>query len=141
MFWLTGPVTRSPSAWRGEATKSMPKRARSKVRVPRTLTSASQALHPPALTWRSRSERPKRRRACSSSASASCSSGPARTRSERRRTAIPGLRVKRTAPWGQTRAHSPQKRQRPRSRVLPGSMAAVGQTGAHCVHPSAHRAG
>ena len=62
MFSVTGPVISRPSAWRGEATNWMPKRPRSKTTVPSTLTSASQALQPPALTWRSLSERPKSRR-------------------------------------------------------------------------------
>src|SRR5215468_8970394 len=58
MFSLTGPVIRRPSAWRGDATNWMPKRPRSNTTVPSTLTSASQPLHPPALTRRSLSERP-----------------------------------------------------------------------------------
>jgi hypothetical protein len=54
-----GPVTTMPSAWRGEATKLMPNRARSKNGVAKTFKSASQALQPAADTWRSWSERPK----------------------------------------------------------------------------------
>ena len=53
MFSVTGPVISRPSAWRGEATNWMPKRPRSQPTVLSTLTSASQALQPPALTWRS----------------------------------------------------------------------------------------
>ena len=40
MFSGMGPVTSSPSAWRGEATNWIPKRARSNTTVPSTLTSA-----------------------------------------------------------------------------------------------------
>ena len=61
MFSVTGPVIRSPSAWRGDATNWMPKRPRSNTTVESTLVSASQALQPPALTCRSLSERPKSR--------------------------------------------------------------------------------
>ena len=50
MFSLTGPVTTSPSACRGEATNWMPKRPMSKTMVPKTFKSASQALQPAALT-------------------------------------------------------------------------------------------
>ncbi len=50
MFSVTGPVISRPSAWRGEATNWMPKRPMSQPIVPSTLTSASQALQPPALT-------------------------------------------------------------------------------------------
>jgi hypothetical protein len=59
MFSVTGPVTMIPSAWRGEATNSMPKRPRSKKMVVKTFKSASQALQPPALTCRSFRDRPK----------------------------------------------------------------------------------
>src|SRR5229473_3264368 len=62
MFSVTGPVMSSPSACRGEATNWMPKRAKSKTGVPSTFTSDSQPLQPPALTTRSFSDRPKRRR-------------------------------------------------------------------------------
>ena len=68
MFFGTGPVTSRPSACRGEATNWMPNRPRSKPTVLSTLVSASQALQPPALTWRSFSERPKSLRAFSSRA-------------------------------------------------------------------------
>src|SRR5450759_1816260 len=48
MFSVTGPVIRRPSAWRGEATYWIPNRPRSQPIVPRTLTSALQALQSPA---------------------------------------------------------------------------------------------
>lgn len=48
IFLDTGPVTTIPSAWRGEATKLIPNRARSKKGVARTFRSASQALQPAA---------------------------------------------------------------------------------------------
>ena len=62
MFSLTGPVMTKPSACRGEATNWMPNRPRSKTTVPSTFRSASHAPDPPALTWRSLSDRPKSRR-------------------------------------------------------------------------------
>ena len=84
MFSVTQPVMRSPSAWRGEATIWIPKRPRSHPTVPRTFTSASQALQPPALTCRSFSDRPKSRRSLLSRASASASSSPSATTSASR---------------------------------------------------------
>ena len=54
---VTGPVTNSPSACRGEATNLMPNRPMSHPMVVRTLLSASHALHPPALTC-AEAERP-----------------------------------------------------------------------------------
>jgi hypothetical protein len=53
MFSLSAPVISRPSAWRGDATNWMPKRLRSQPTVFSTFTSSSQALQPPALTWRS----------------------------------------------------------------------------------------
>lgn len=83
MFSVTGPVTTTPSAWRGEATNWIPKRDRSNCTLPAALSSASQPLQPPAETWRSLSERPKRRRIRSSSAAASLGSAPREIRSSR----------------------------------------------------------
>jgi len=56
MFAVTGQVTSTPSAWRGEATKSIPKRLESKTTLPSALTSTSHPLQPHALTCRSRKE-------------------------------------------------------------------------------------
>jgi len=50
MFFVTGPVTNSPSACLGEATNCIPNLPISQPIVLRTFVSASQALHPPALT-------------------------------------------------------------------------------------------
>ena len=55
------PVTRSRSAWRGEATKSMPRRWRSWYGFSSAAISQSQPLHEPASRWRTWSERPRRR--------------------------------------------------------------------------------
>src|SRR5664279_3745651 len=143
MFSVTGPVMRSPSAWRGEATNWIPNRPRSQPIVPRTLTSALQALQSPALTTRSFSERPNSRRSFRSSASASGSACPVRTRSSRRRTASRKSCVNAIAPSGQAVTHSVQNRHRPRSSASGPSppIASVGQTSAHARHPSGHFAG
>src|SRR5450830_69326 len=106
MFSVTGPVMRRPAAWRGEATQLLPNRPRSQPIVPRTLTSALQALQSPALTTRSFSERPNSRRSFRSSASASGSACPVRTRSSRRRAASRKSCVNAIAPVGQTSAHA-----------------------------------
>lgn len=58
MFLVTGPVTSSMSAWRGEATKWMPKRSMSCTGLLSAMISISQPLHEPASTWRMASERP-----------------------------------------------------------------------------------
>src|SRR5712692_1724412 len=144
MFSVTGPVMSSPSACRGEATYWMPKRARSKTGVPSTLTSASQPLHPPALTTRSLRDRPKSRRSSPSSAAArGYSWEPRSTRPSRVRAASRCSVVKAMAPSGQACTHSSQKRQRPRSRRrLPSAeMAPVGQASAQARQPSAQRDG
>ena len=86
MFSVTGPVTTTPSAWRGDATNWMPKRERSNCMFPAALSSASQPLHPPADTCRSLSERPKSRFIFASSAAASCGASPDTVSSSRRRT-------------------------------------------------------
>ena len=58
MLRVTGPVTSSMSAWRGEATKWMPKRSRSYTGLLRPWISTSQPLQEPASTCRMWSERP-----------------------------------------------------------------------------------
>jgi len=87
IFSLTGPVTSRASAWRGEATIWMPKRPRSYTVVLSTLISTSQPLQPPALTWRTLSERPKIRRISSANTLASLISPPRIFRSSLRETA------------------------------------------------------
>src|SRR6266542_5660802 len=63
MFRVTGPVTKSMSAWRGEATKCTPKRSLSYTGLMRPVISSSQPLHEPASTSRIASARPNSRRA------------------------------------------------------------------------------
>src|ERR1035441_7570785 len=143
MFSVTGPVMRSPSAWRGEATYWIPNRPTSQPTVPRTLTSELQALQSPALTTRRFRERPNSRQSFPSRASASGSTCPVRTRSSRRRVASRVSCVNAIAASGQAVTHSTQKRHRPRSSASGPSlaMASVGQTSAHDRHPSGHFAG
>src|SRR6266581_993053 len=144
MLAVTGPVISNPSAWRGEATNWMPKRERSKTTVFRTFTSTSHPLHPPALTWRSFSERPNRRSACRSRARASRTVSPSITRSSLVRAAIRWSGENRPAPAGQAFSHSPQKRHRPRSsasRPPSRRRAPVGQVSTQERHPSGHFAG
>src|SRR5687768_4313276 len=62
MLRVTGPVTSSRSAWRGEATKWMPKRSLSYTGPVRPEISSSQPLQEPASTSRIASARPSRRR-------------------------------------------------------------------------------
>jgi hypothetical protein len=62
MLRVTGPVTRSRSAWRGEATKWMPKRSLSYTGLMSPVISISQPLQEPASTSRIASARPNRRR-------------------------------------------------------------------------------
>ena len=50
IFAVTGPVTRMPSACRGEATNSMPNRLASNTMLPSAFASTSHPLQPPALT-------------------------------------------------------------------------------------------
>ena len=88
MLAETGPVTTSPSAWRGEATKATPKRDMSNWMFPEAFSSASQPLHPAAETWRSRRDRPKSLRAFSSSASARSGTAPFTSSSSRVRPEI-----------------------------------------------------
>ncbi len=142
MLRVTGPVTRSPSACRGDATNWIPKRPRSKTTVLRTLTSASHPLHPPALTCRSFNERPRMR--CRSAARrwASLRVSPlVNTKSLRSLVASRYSRVKWSAPSGHAIAHSGQKRHRPRSiRNEPlMAIASVGQASAQASHPAGHR--
>ena len=79
MFRVTGPVTRSMSACRGEATKWMPKRSLSYTGPVSPLISISHPLHEPASTSRMASARPNSRRARASTSwrrcTASSSSG------------------------------------------------------------------
>ena len=112
---VTGPVTSSPSACRGEATNRTPKRPMSHPMVVRTLLSASQALHPPALTWRRQSDLPNSRRVVRSRAVASLSAWLPRTRSSRVRVASRWSRLKARAPAGHASVQSVQNRHRPRS--------------------------
>src|SRR5205823_1229734 len=56
MFLVTGPVTSTASAWRGEATRRTPKRSASYTGPNVETTSSSQPLHDPASTWRIWSE-------------------------------------------------------------------------------------
>src|SRR5579859_4918403 len=119
----------------------MPNRARSKTMVPRTLTSASQPLHPPALTCRNLSDRPKRRRSVAFSIFARGSARPRTTRSSRSRAANRYSWVSEMAPSGQPSTHSAQKRQRPMSRARPSSSkwtASVGHASTQSRHPSGH---
>src|SRR5690242_1337079 len=69
MLRVTGPVTRSRSACRGEATKCTPKRSLSYTGLVSPTISSSQPLQEPASTSRIASARPNRRRA---RASTSC---------------------------------------------------------------------
>src|SRR5712671_4129996 len=62
MLRVTGPVTRSRSAWRGEATKWMPNRSLSYTGPVSPLISISQPLQEPASTSRMARARPKSRR-------------------------------------------------------------------------------
>src|SRR6185312_14225417 len=77
MLRVTGPVTSSRSAWRGDATKYTPKRSLSYTGPMRPLISSSQPLHEPASTSRIARARPN---SCRARASTSCS---------RRRTSSP----------------------------------------------------
>src|SRR6266545_5649939 len=63
IFRVTGPVTSSMSAWRGEATKCSPKRSMSYTGPDRPTISISQPLHEPASTCRMASARPNSERA------------------------------------------------------------------------------
>src|SRR4030095_16726903 len=142
MFRLTAPVIKSPSAWRGDATNWIPKRPRSKTTVLSTFTSASQPLPPPALTCRSLSERPNRRRARASSASASRSVRLSVIRSSRRRVASRQSEPNAIAPSGHASTHSVQNKHRPRSMRSPESSAAsacVGHASTHARQPSGQR--
>src|SRR5262249_2546536 len=143
MFAVTGPVISRPSACRGDATNWRPKRPRSKTIVPRTLTSASQALQPPALTTRSFSERPNSRRSRSSSACDRATNGPRVSSSPRVRAANRYSCEWTMAPSGHACTHSGQKRQRPRSTRSPPSWARapVGHASMHASHPSGHLVG
>src|SRR5712691_2191284 len=103
MLRVTGPVTRSRSAWRGEATKCTPKRSLSYTGRMSPVISSSQPLHEPASTSRIARARPKSRRArASTSWSRRTTSSPPGSRGsvarpiwrifEKRRTsAAPGL--------------------------------------------------
>src|SRR5579885_1739826 len=71
MFQVTGPVTSSTSAWRGEATNFRPKRSTSYTGLLSAWISSSQPLHEPASTSRIDRLRPRRRRAARSTARAS----------------------------------------------------------------------
>ena len=62
MLAVTGPETTTPSAWRGEAVKPMPKRPRSKLTLPVAPSSISTDASPPAETSRSCNAREKQRR-------------------------------------------------------------------------------
>src|SRR6266446_2523948 len=144
MFSVTGPVISRPSACRGEATYWIPKRPRSKTGVPSTLTSALQALQSPALTTRSLSDLPKRRRSfCSSAAARGYSSGPRSTRASRVLAARRYSVVKAMAPSGQAWTQSGQNRQRPRSRRNPSlaDIAPVGHASTQALQPSEQREG
>ena len=59
MFPDIGPVMSMPSAWRGEATMSIPKRPMSKLAFPQALSSHSHPLQPAADTCRSFNDEPK----------------------------------------------------------------------------------
>ena len=50
IFLVTGPVITTPSAWRGEATKSIPYLPMSKFALEQALSSISHELQPPAET-------------------------------------------------------------------------------------------
>ena len=80
MLRVTGPVTRSMSAWRGDATKCMPKRSMSYTGPARPVISISQPLHEPASTSRIASARPRscltRRSSSRPISAASESAGP-----------------------------------------------------------------
>src|SRR5690606_8191348 len=56
MFLVTGPVTTSASAWRGDATTRTPKRSASYTGPNAAANSASHALHDPESTWRTCSD-------------------------------------------------------------------------------------
>src|SRR5262245_20120048 len=79
MLRVTGPVTRSKSAWRGEATKWIPNRSLSYTGPVSPEISSSQPLQEPASTSRMASARPRSRRvrAASSRATATAASSPA----------------------------------------------------------------
>ena len=83
MLSVTVPVTTIPSACRGEATNSTPKRLKSNTTFPRATSSASQPLQPPAETCRSLRDRPKSRRIFESSAWARGYSPSVRTNDSR----------------------------------------------------------
>src|SRR3990172_7911455 len=141
MFSEIAPVISRPSACRGDATNWIPKRLRSQATVFSTFTSSSHALQPPALTWRSLRERPKRLRSRPCSAPASSSSRSDRgIRSARVRTASRWSRLYWSAPSGHALTQSVQKMQRPISMPSPSrrSIARVGQASAHAAQPSGH---
>lgn len=121
MFFVIGPVRTMPSACRGEAVNSMPNRPMSKLTFPQAANSASQALQPPAETWRSLRERPKSRTISVrvSTAVPANSSGvcPAATISPSLRDEAKRCPAeKRMTPAEQAFSHCPQKTHLPRSR-------------------------
>jgi hypothetical protein len=108
MLRETGPVIRTPSACRGDATNWIPNLPRSQASVLGTFVSASQALPPAALTCRSLRERPKGSRAFSSRAAGGGAAGPSTMNPSRARAARRCSRVNAIAPAGHAGTHAPQ---------------------------------
>ena len=146
MFSVTGPVTSRPSAWRGEATNWMPKRPRSqhdrRQHVDVGLAAVAAAGAHLAQLERAAEELAallvERRREADGlllvDDEVLPSAAHARGGSRRRKL---------IAPVGQASAHSPQKRQRPRSTASSGlerGSRRSGQASAQLAQPAAQRA-
>jgi hypothetical protein len=117
MLAVTGPVTSRPSACRGEATNWMPYCPRSNTSVFNTLVSASQALQPPALTWRTAEIVRTTTALYGPTAPPVLKEESHITKSCRVLVARACRVVNRIAPSGQAFSQSPQKRHLPRSIV------------------------
>ena len=129
-----------PSAWRGEATNSMPKRPMSKLTLPRALTPVRQPLQPPADTERSLSERPNKRRISREQASGAISPPSRKQQPSARWPPSCSRWCKRCAPSGHASAQIGQNTHAPRS-IVSGfpEIAPVGQASMQAAQPSGQR--